>query len=321
MTDELAVTFHRLTYRSGQRLTARDLEDDRRRGAWLRRLHLCYLHATWGIAQGLEVTPAIATALAIAPGYAIDEGGRELVLANPVQVPVPSVTGPAVFVLTLGCRENSRFSRRRKWAALCLDDDRVQRPERPSISWRLPGKISFGAEVPLALARVDRGQLQGEPDLRIRRNARRLTRPHIGSGTTEPGRTGWHLWVSESGHTLGLEVTVDTSGAGFTAPPYYFATLRRERIPPTTSLVEGVHPTSAPTELPLGAFSNVTRTSEKSFTYRIIDLLFGDAASPAEAEERQWVVSWMGAAPAGYRPYPKLVQIFSGPPAKPSNPT
>lgn len=63
------------------------------------------------------------------------------------------------------------------------------------------------------------------------RRARGFTRPRIGSGQTVPGDTAWELWtettINPNGARveadLGIQVTIDTSGAGFTQVPCYFA--------------------------------------------------------------------------------------------------
>jgi hypothetical protein len=63
------------------------------------------------------------------------------------------------------------------------------------------------------------------------RRARGFTRPRIGSGQTVPGDTAWELWtetiINANGAKveadLGVQVTIDTSGAGFTEVPCYFA--------------------------------------------------------------------------------------------------
>ncbi|HEU4510643.1 MAG TPA: hypothetical protein VFR78_20605 [Pyrinomonadaceae bacterium] len=68
----------------------------------------------------------------------------------------------------------------------------------------------------------------------VQRRARALTRPRIGSGSTVAGDTAWELWteiiLDSRGHKvpadLGVQVTVDTSGAGFTETPCYFAWLQ-----------------------------------------------------------------------------------------------
>jgi hypothetical protein len=65
----------------------------------------------------------------------------------------------------------------------------------------------------------------------IVRRARGFTRPRIGSGATVPGDTAWELWTENivnfrgvnTEADLGIQVTIDTSGAGFTEVPCYFA--------------------------------------------------------------------------------------------------
>lgn len=75
--------------------------------------------------------------------------------------------------------------------------------------------------------------------------ARALARPRIGSGMTVPGGTAWELWSQRvfsrarvlADMPLGVEVTIDTSAAGFTETPHYFAWL--EAGPSDASPLEG----------------------------------------------------------------------------------
>lgn len=68
----------------------------------------------------------------------------------------------------------------------------------------------------------------------VRHRARALTRPRIGTGSTVAGDTAWDLWTEiirdpdgqKVPADLGVQVTVDTSGAGFTEIPCYFAWLQ-----------------------------------------------------------------------------------------------
>ncbi len=68
----------------------------------------------------------------------------------------------------------------------------------------------------------------------VQRRARALSRPRIGSGATVAGDTAWELWTeiildpagNKAPADLGVQVTVDTSGAGFTETPCYFAWLQ-----------------------------------------------------------------------------------------------
>ena len=64
--------------------------------------------------------------------------------------------------------------------------------------------------------------------------ARPLARPRIGSGKTSAGHTAWELWSQKvfsltrviTDMPLGMQVTIDTSAAGFTQMPRYFAWLQ-----------------------------------------------------------------------------------------------
>jgi hypothetical protein len=52
--------------------------------------------------------------------------------------------------------------------------------------------------------------------------ARPLARPQLASGQTVPGNTPWELW-DEGDVSVGVQTTIDTSTAGFTTKPNYFA--------------------------------------------------------------------------------------------------
>ena len=106
MDDIADLAADRVTYREGQRLTSRDLQDDRDGRARLRRLHVRHLHETWGIATGFDVQGAGSSAVAVGPGYALDHFARDLVLSASVVVPVPAVAGPELFVLVAAFLED-----------------------------------------------------------------------------------------------------------------------------------------------------------------------------------------------------------------------
>ncbi|HBY98942.1 MAG: hypothetical protein M5U01_28150 [Ardenticatenaceae bacterium] len=62
-----------------------------------------------------------------------------------------------------------------------------------------------------------------------RQLARPEARPRLGSGATIPGSTPWQLWeltMLQGTVTLGFQVKIDTSAAGFTEVPCYFAWLQ-----------------------------------------------------------------------------------------------
>jgi hypothetical protein len=130
----------------------------------------------------------------VSAGYAIEAGGRDLLLASAAVVPVPAGVGSFLLALT--------FQR--------------------ELAWLTPPEMVNGSHVPLASASVQNGQVSGSLDTAVRRYVRRVALPYLSYGVTEPGNTGWHdhgnppLWVYAS---------VDTSAAGFVFTPQYFASL------------------------------------------------------------------------------------------------
>jgi hypothetical protein len=284
MSNDLETSFDRVTYRNGQLLTARDLADDLQRDARLRWLHVRYLHETWGITLGFKVQKGTTNdnSIVVGPGCAVDDQGRDILLANGVTVPVPKVTGPETFVLVLSYLPDSGFPRQLLLPTLCFGGAVDLGHERPTLSWVRPDDVEFGPQIPLVTVVVANATVLGSLDLRVRRNTRRLVRPHVGMGTTEPGRTGWRPWQPSAVTTDGIEVVVDTSEAGFLSTPYYFAVL------------EGF---DAVRDLGF-----VTQATGSSFTFGYvlggegIDAGISDAA---EAEDSEWTVTWLGLEPAG----------------------
>ena len=309
MANDLDIPFDRITYRDGQLLTAQDLRDDTRHHDRLRRLHTRYLHETWGIGLGFTVHKAGGNkAVVVGPGYAADEAGRDILLAEGIHVSVPDVVGPETLVLIASYQEDAAFRARPDLASLCLGCGLDPRDERPIFSWQRPDDVRFGPHIPLVQISVGNGTIQGSLDFRVRRHARPLVRPHMGWGVTEPGRTGWRLWQENGQDNVGLEVVVNTSEAGFLRTPYYFALLRGD--------FAGVHffelevsPAGKDSAFFLGAFSFITDASSESFTYRIIQT---EQASETEAEKRRWTVSWLGVEPVtGCEPALDLARLFT----------
>jgi hypothetical protein len=315
MASDLDIPFDRITYRDGQLLTALDLSDEQRRHDRLRRLHVRYLHDTWGIALGFAVRMADDNrAVVVGPGYAVDGTGRDILLAEPLHVSVPQVLDPVTVVLTVRYQEDAAFRGRPDLAALCLCGGLDPRHERPLFAWRLQDDVRFGPEVPLVQVVVGRGVILGGLDTRVRRYTQPLVRPYIGWGVTEPGRTGWRPWEND----LGLEVVVDTAESGFTHVPYYFATLQgdfgnrggEDPLLPLNAWPTGTQPTFF-----LEGWNFITGADRERFTYCIIgaqQLPFQRMIAPSEAEDRQWTVTWLGIEPvSGCEPALDLRRLFT----------
>jgi hypothetical protein len=295
MFDDLFVPHERITYRDGQLLSSIDLRDDLANANRYRWLHMRYLHRTWGIAQGFEVKiHTSGTALQITPGVAIDSAGRELLLAKGVAIPALQASPLPVHVLTMRYRSNTEFSKGSDLRAVCLSGGLGKNFEQPVFAWQHPDKVRFGRQVPLAVIRSAAGQIIAVDD-RVRRYTQSLVRPHSGVGITEPGRTGWRTWVDAvTETTLGLEVEVDTSAAGFTAVPQYFPTLYADIRAVIGRKIEGVpkdgkaDPSVAITP---GARGFISETTADHFIFR---LFVSDELTPFDVEKAEWHIGWLG---------------------------
>ena len=105
---------------------------------------------------------------------------------------------------------------------------------------KLSTDAAFGAAIDKLVAADERSPVLNAHFIAHR--ARALTRPRIGTGATVPGDTAWELWTEtilpavststafklddlNTQANIGIQVTIDTSGAGFTEVPCYFAWL------------------------------------------------------------------------------------------------
>jgi len=233
----------------------------------------------------------------VGPGYAIDEAGRELVLAETLEVAVPESSGGAMFVLVMTYQADAQFLPRPDVDTVCLGSGLNPRSERPILTWRAPDDVRFGPDVPLAAALVNKGALIAAPGLQVRRYAARHIRPHIGFATVEP--------VFESA-TGGVTTTIDTSEAGFTATPCYFAKLD---VALTSNL--GVFLAAAT------AFAFISGAEPTRFAYNIplrLNVGLERFASLRQAREAppKLSLSWLGLEPvSGCEPHVNPLFIFT----------
>jgi hypothetical protein len=297
---DLQVPFDRVTYRDGQLLASRDLQDDVRANQRLRALHTRYLHGTWGIALGFEVSGAVNdTTVRIGPGYATDDQGRELVLAETLDVAVPETSDTAMLVLVMTYQADAQFRPRPEVDAVCLGVGLNPRDERPLIAWRTPDQMQFGPDVPLATAIVHNGALISPPGLQVRRYAARQIRPHVGFATITP------VFQGDANRAT---VEVDTSEAGFTTTPTYVAKLDFD----PTSRIGAVL-------LPLLPFAFIETASPTGFRYVIPIRRTANLENPAF--ERRAIsrppapsitLSWVGFEPvSGCEPHINPLLIFT----------
>jgi len=312
MTNDLQDAVGRVIWSDGQVLAARDLNGESNDAARRRRLHVRYLHQTWGIALGFAVQ-ASSAGVTIAPGYAIDIDGRDLLLSQTLDLPLP---GDGTFVLVAAYDSDAPCRPSLPAADFCVGID--PNLERAAISWVAANAVSVGAQVPLARAVIANGQISGDLDGRVRVNARRLVRPYIATGVTQASTTSWSDASGLHAPNLYLEVQIDTSAAGFLVTPAYFAALCRANAPGqhprAGSLDEAAKPFAGSPTFSLDGLGTITRPTAQGFTFRMPRgaLPLGVDLTAKEAEAGGWVVAWVGLEPtAGYEPLFNLSTVIS----------
>ena len=274
----------RLRNDAGQRLLARDLQDEHDLQSWRRAIHVAALHDTWGIAIGLTATIGAGEAI-IGPGLAYDCFGREIILSRDAPVPGPIVApgdDGANDVQTLVVRYNADLDAHpaRADAFPCVDLGGRPGREEPLFAWRRQGEVRLGLEVPLLAAQPTSKGLTGL-DLSVRRYARALVRPHIAAGATEATQP-WEPWEELGGQfRLGVQTRVDTSDAGFVGRPTYLATLRAA---PKTFAALGQNL----------LFTSVANPAADGFIFRVaqgrrVDVEFAPSAIDTAALRVDWI--------------------------------
>jgi hypothetical protein len=198
-------------------LRSRDLRDRAAASDQLRWWHNRALHDAFGVASGMSVALAAdAGPVLVQPGIAYDRGGRELLLSAPRSVPLPPQQQPMTLM--------ARYPEGRGTEA-----DLVWQPADQAGG----GPCGPGDGVPLAQLTYDRKK-QKHGLTAVSPRTRPLARPHIGSGSTPGDATPWQVWdymlSDEDSTALGLQIVVDTSTAGFTEVPCYFAWLQWPRV-------------------------------------------------------------------------------------------
>jgi predicted RecA/RadA family phage recombinase len=193
------IQLERVRYWQGQLLASGDLELQMRVVAELRRLHNQAVHSAYGIAIGLSAGKLTEESLTLTCGLAYDCSGRELIIAEDTEVPLPSAAFTVPQLLTLAYNAATGSA---------------------TLAWQ-PQRAPMAGDA-VAVARLLPGAPpQLDPDFHPV-IARPLARPQIAAGDTVPGDTAWETW-EENGITIGLQSVVDTSAAGFTTTPNYFA--------------------------------------------------------------------------------------------------
>ncbi|HXT27532.1 MAG TPA: hypothetical protein VN749_22140 [Candidatus Eisenbacteria bacterium] len=229
----------RFFYWQGQRLRSTDFrriaEDDAQRRWW----HNRAMHNAWGIYRGLKATPTPTDqqpkAILLEPGLAYDVYGRELILAAARRVPVPAKfplpDSPAkmqVFNLLMKYKEPACPCEPSSTAG-CWPESPGNLGAGVEFCWRLAKQAIPVDGVVLGKLRVTGGKTRYDLNF-VPVRSRPFARPLLASGATIPGSTPWQPWTIEGSFVtthfgISIQTAVDTSLAGFTSPPCYFAWL------------------------------------------------------------------------------------------------
>lgn len=255
----------RLRYWQGQMLRSRDFGDQLRIDAQLRWWHNRALHNAYGVSAGLETSPVLQsgplTAVRVSPGLAYDCFGRELILQQTqvIPVPPPPPAPETTWVLLVRYKEASPSLKKEEITGVCLGD-RPQLQEQAELTWQRTRKVRIEDGVPLAQVTYSDAGPSVDPEFRVIL-ARPLARPRIATGATIPGQTPWESWgeMRPAGNSisLGLQVKIDTSAAGFTEVPCYFGWL------------QGSLWNQVPREFFPAPFEHVEKPSINGFTFRL----------------------------------------------------
>ena len=287
MPEPVRPQLQRLRYWQGQTLKNRDFRDQLAVEAQLRWWHNRALHNAFGIAEGFEVEQNGETAI-IHRGLAYDCFGRELILTADVTSPLPADSS---MTLLVGYRQTRQFPRKDEIAA--CSPNRPLTAERPEFFWKRTDEVDLRDGLPLV-------RYKDKALMPVRLQARPLARPRIASGATISGHTNWELWsepLEDEDMALGFQVSIDTSAAGFTEVPCYFAWLQGALWSPSTN----------PEFFPV-VFEHIASPSTTAFVFRIwmpnLQALDDETTNrefvsrfPEFARKQELFICWLGIQP------------------------
>lgn len=248
----------RLRHTPGEALLSRDFRDQAALDEQARWWHVRGVHGSYGVALGLFTRPQPLSGppalILVSPGLAFDAFGRELLVSEIQQVPVPAV--PRGESLALVLRYSQGVGIQEDLSGACVGE--APPPlSTAELVW-LPSPTPLDGVALGRLALSEKGELEWIKDFQPP-YARAFARPRIGSGATVAGGTAWETWIPDVPvhvTSLGVQVRVDTRAAGFTRTPCYFAWVQGNDA-------DGKRPV-----LSLPAAEHVTATRATQFLFR-----------------------------------------------------
>ena len=231
----------RVQYWQGQMLRARDFLDLQAVESQRRWWHNRAVHNAYGVAEGLKSLPNSAlsevTGIIVSPGVAYDISGRELILerqqyvALPVNLPSDQVV---TWSLLMRYKPPERRMRPDEIGEVCFSFPGSVVAGTAEFVWKAGDRIDPAEGVSIVAVRFSKGRLLGRDPSFIRPAPMPVARPLLAAGATVPGSTPWTPWTvvfaqsqgeSSGPATMGVQAWIDTSAAGFTQIPCYFAQL------------------------------------------------------------------------------------------------
>jgi hypothetical protein len=283
----------------GQRLTAADLVAVQAFDRELRWLHNRALHG-WGVVQGYAAAgDRGATTVTVAPGYALDCLGRELVLGRELRLRIPSVAAATSYYLTVSYAEDATLAPSESRAGACGARGAVRLPDEPVVRFRDTNAAGAdarrpGLDVVLATASVAGCRLAAPLSAAVREDIRG-DQPYVTAGRTPVGGTEWRQWPDDSA-PFGVTTTVETSVAGFRTTPRYQAHVMGARDDGSAVVDGHAHVENAAAgsfdlcvTLPNGRTDGPGGTMEMN-PARVLDASY----LPVLRDDLRWHVVWMG---------------------------
>lgn len=285
----------RVRYWQGQMLRSGDFRRQLATDSQLRAWHNRSLHSAYGVALGLEASIVAETGatmgVQVQPGIAYDCFGRPLILATKRVVTLPANTteNPTPITLSVKYREDPELQNPRDAEGVCVSCGPSACAQFTEFTWQYsaPG---IGIEgVPLARIIYNDGKAAFDSSFTLP-GARPLAKPYLANGSTIPGGTPWQPWqVGTTGNefSIGLQTVVDTSSAGFTQTPCYFAWL------------EGTDSWFAQIEQSFPLFTSVSGALPGQFTFNVFASFEQFSILARRSFKWPMYVCWLGCQPQG----------------------
>jgi hypothetical protein len=265
-------SLHRVRYWQGQMLRSGDFRSQCEDTAQHRWWHNRALHSACGVYQGLSASAinsgGVLSGVSVGAGVGYDCFGRELIVDSPQTVALPknNPSSPAEMVLLIRY-EPREVSQRQSLEEICWTTAQTQSAGTVAFTWIPLKRVRLSDGVPLGRVIYDGKGGRALSTTFVPPGARPIARPGIASGATLPANTAWEQWILDvpmqsvlanfNIPSVGVQAAIDTSAAGFTRTPCYFAWLAGPLFNPNTR------------QLLPDMFSSLTDESANGFTFRM----------------------------------------------------